>query len=126
MIEVSNGELIDRYTILTIKYSKLTDETAFGNVTNERNELTQMLEKLIDSDENIFNLEIQLFRVNEMLWDIEDKLRLKERDGEFDNEFIELARSVYKLNDERARLKREINDITKSNIVEEKSYAKWD
>ena len=118
-VPISLGELIDKITILEIKEYKLENNKA-KNVINELNQLTIILnnlnfvieEKLID----------KLREVNKNLWEIEDLIRLKEKENNFDDEFIKLARAVYKNNDERSKIKRNINIIYKSDIIEEKSY----
>ena len=118
-VPISLGELIDKITILEIKEYKL-DKNKANNVINELNQLTIILnnlnfvieEKLIDN----------LREVNKNLWEIEDLIRLKEKENNFDDEFIKLARAVYKNNDERSKIKRNINIIYKSDIIEEKSY----
>ena len=118
-VPISLGELIDKITILEIKEYKLENNKA-KNVINELNQLTIILnnlnfvieQKLID----------KLREVNKNLWEIEDLIRLKEKENNFDDEFIKLARAVYKNNDERSKIKRYINIIYKSDIIEEKSY----
>ena len=119
---ISIGELIDKITILEIKSIKIKGE-AIINIKNELIYLTKVLE---DININI-NVELveSLKRVNEQLWDIEDKIRRKEKVSEFDDIFIKLARSVYITNDKRANIKRKINLIYGSSVVEEKSYYKY-
>jgi histidyl-tRNA synthetase len=114
LVEISKGELIDKITILQIKGEKITDPEKLKNVRYEL-ETIQKLEFPTPVKE-------KLMEVNRKLWDVEDDLRLLERKGKFDDEFIEKARSVYKLNDERSRLKKIINIEEGSNIVEEKSH----
>lgn len=121
-VEISNGELVDKWTILTIKLERISDEAALKNVIQERNELTEGVQQLKVSGELIKSL----LEANISLWDIEDKIREKERLQEYDDEFISLARSVYIMNDLRAGLKREINETTNSLLVEEKSYASYE
>ena len=123
-IEVSNGEIIDKVTILKIKSEKLTDDTKLSNVMNELNSLLPILSDIgITTNDELFN---KLYTVNLKLWDIEDKLRIMESNKEFNEEFIQLARAVYYTNDERFRIKMEINLKTSSNFIEEKSYEKYD
>jgi len=114
-IPISVGELLDKISILEIK-SMFTDS---DYVTKELEELN-----LIKSTLTQYTLEheVKLKKVNEILWKIEDKIRQKEKQQQFDDEFIELARSVYKNNDERARIKKEINELTNSNYKEIKIY----
>ena len=114
LVQISKGELIDKITILEIKDDKITDPEKLKNVRHELETIrklefpTPVKEKLID--------------VNRKLCDVEDDLRLLEKKGKFDDEFVQKARSVYKLNDERSRLKKIINIEEGSNIVEEKSH----
>lgn len=122
MIETSVGEVIDKYTILDIKSERIKDDNKLINIVKEKNSLL-----LILNDNNyldLFENEIkELKQVNEKLWDIEDRIRIKESKLEFDTEFIELARSVYITNDMRFSIKNKINKLSNSNIREEKSYA---
>jgi len=117
-IPVSIGEYIDKITILAIKSRRITDKDKVRNVLRELNELVLLdSEKIIDTD-----LYRRLIRVNEDLWEVEDAIRVKEKNQQFDDQFIELARSVYRLNDRRADLKRQINLQYESELMEEKSY----
>ncbi len=120
-VEISNGELIDKWTILTIKMKRLTNETAARNAAKELEYLTECTTKLEVSDDDIK----ALFEVNLALWDIEDKIREKEHLQEFDDIFIELARSVYLFNDDRFAIKKRINKYTGSLLVEEKQYTSY-
>jgi len=117
-VPVSIGEYIDKITILAIKSRRITDKDKVRNVLRELNQLV-----LLDS-EKIINTDLyrKLIRVNEDLWEVEDAIRVKEKNQQFDQEFIELARSVYRLNDRRADLKRQINLQYESDLIEEKSY----
>ena len=124
-VEISIGELFDKLTILEIKIDKINDPAKLENVTKEWNALN---EKSIDilsifADSILFKKIDQLKNVNEELWWVEDSIRENEKKQIFDKEFVELARAVYKLNDERSEIKRQINLLTKSNIIEEKSYS---
>ncbi len=114
LVNISKGELIDKITILEIKNEKITDEDKLRNVRHE----LETIRKL----EFPTPLKERLMNVNRDLWDVEDDLRDLEKLRKFDSEFIEKARSVYKLNDERSRLKRIINVDEGSDIVEEKSH----
>ncbi len=125
MIEVSYGELFDKISILEIKSALVTDPLKFANVSHELARLLEVLRVQIQSDERIDDLSAQLHQINEALWLVEDQLRDKERDKQFDAAFVELARSVYKLNDERAKLKLELNTRLGSRIVEEKNYRPY-
>ena len=122
---VSYGELIDKITILEIKSRRITDEAKLANVRNELDMLNATWANDSASETDINSERAQLFAVNELLWDIEDHIRLKERAQEFDQEFIELARAVYFRNDERAAFKRNINLKLGSQLVEEKSYQDY-
>jgi len=115
---VSVGELIDKITILEIKKEFFTDETKIQNVETELKCLTESLPENIDVSDEFYNL----YHTNKTLWQIEDDIRKKEKLKEFDQEFIELARSVYYTNDIRAELKREINKKVGSTLIEEKQY----
>ena len=123
-IEVSNGEIVDKITILRIKESKIQDETKLANVKKELDELLPSLQLmgLKEESESFINL----LEVNQKLWQIEDDIRDKERAKEFDEEFIEIARAVYRVNDQRCVLKKQINIDTSSTLVEEKSYAEME
>tara|TARA_A100001015_G_scaffold190329_1_gene212035 strand:- start:635 stop:1018 length:384 start_codon:yes stop_codon:yes gene_type:complete len=124
-VEISNGELIDKYTILLIKKDKIKDNYKLNKVNQEINILTNYIVKL-NINFNLTNLINKLKEINSKLWNIEDNIRIKEKNKEFDDEFINLARSVYFTNDDRAKIKLEINNITKSEIIEVKSYEKYD
>ena len=118
---LSWGELIDKLTILEIKSGRLKDPAALANISKELKLLASHVEVALHSAE-VPVLKKRLSQVNEALWEIEDKIRAKEARQEFDAEFIELARSIYKRNDERAGIKRQINTALSSDLVEEKSY----
>jgi len=119
-VEVSIGEIVDKYTILTIKKIKMSNDNVIKEWDYIRNVLELNLSQVLDDV-----LTLDLYKVNENLWDVEDGIRDCERNGEFNGEFIELARSVYKLNDHRASIKKEINIKYGSNFIEEKSYQKY-
>ena len=119
-IEVSNGEIIDKITILQLKEKFITDSVKLNNVKTEMEELTSLRDKII-STPLLSTLYSLLYEVNSKLWVIEDKLRDKERN----KEFIELARSVYFTNDERAKIKKDINTASGSKLIEEKSYQEY-
>ncbi len=124
-VEVSNGELLDKFSILKIKLEKINDEFKLINIKNEIDTISKNCEEIIQSDLRLSVIFEELVSVNESLWDIEDKIRIKEKEKEFDSEFIELARSVYITNDIRFTLKNKINIITSSKLVEEKSYESY-
>jgi hypothetical protein len=121
-IYVSIGELWDKYSILLIKKEKIKDKLKLDYVNNEIKSLDKIMRYYPYQSNELF---INLKKVNEKLWDIEDKLRIKESLKTFDNEFIELARSVYYTNDERAEIKRNINIIYDSLIHEIKDYINY-
>jgi hypothetical protein len=118
---LSWGELIDKITILEIKSGRLANPAALANVEKELKLLASRADAVLHSGD-VPSLKKGLAQVNQALWDIEDRIRAKEARQEFDAEFIELARSVYKRNDERAAIKRQINTTLSSDLVEEKSY----
>lgn len=120
-VEISNGELLDKLSILQIKLEKISDPIKRINVQNEYDLLRPLCEQLLEVEE-VNKCYQELLEVNKTLWNIEDDIRSKERTKTFDATFIVLARSVYYTNDERAYIKREINKLTRSRLVEEKSY----
>jgi len=119
---ISIGELVDKITILEIKKNKLQN-SKLENVLKELSFLRKLMEKhQIEITDNLFT---QLKEINLTLWNIEDQIRIKEKKKEFDNIFIELARSVYFTNDKRSEIKKRINRLSNSEITEEKSYAEY-
>lgn len=124
-LEVSNGELIDKYTILNIKVTRLTDPEKVTFARTELNVLSTHIDKLTKKFKTLQPYIDELQRVNEVLWDIENAIRQKEQLKQFDENFITLARSVYWNNDLRGQLKLEINKITNSELREVKEYAKY-
>lgn len=124
-VEVSNGELLDKFSILKIKLERIKDEFKLINIKNEIDIISKNCEEIIKSDLRLSEIFDELIFVNESLWIIEDEIRIKEKDKEFDSEFIELARSVYLTNDIRFKLKNKINMITSSKLFEEKSYESY-
>lgn len=122
---VSWGELLDKITILQIKSERMTDEKKLLNIRRELDELNTTVEKTATLSSTTVSLMKELKLINEKLWVIEDDIRDCERKKDFGATFIELARAVYFTNDERARLKREINEAMGSTLVEEKSYAAY-
>ena len=123
VIAISIGELIDKITILEIKKNYVQEEK-LDNVNKELIQLKLSLqESQIIVDQNLIE---NLGKINSELWSIEDAIRLKEKENDFNDEFIQLARSVYIKNDERAKIKKMINIKYSSNIIEEKSYMKYD
>ncbi len=124
-VPVSFGELIDKITILEIKSERMSDPAKLANVRTELEALNATWSAAAESSQDIGALRSALKAVNEKLWDIEDAVREQEAAGSFGAGFIELARSVYINNDERARIKREINTLLGSDLVEEKSYRDY-
>jgi len=122
-IEVSNGEIIDKITILKIKLEKIKNPDKLVNIQKE-NDLLHDYMQMIKVDEN-HPLFQKLYEINLKLWEVEDLLRIKETRKEFDQEFIELARSVYFINDNRAAVKRDINQVSGSDLFEEKEYVNY-
>jgi hypothetical protein len=130
-IEISNGELLDKITILKIKLIKIKDDDKRKHLVEEHDLLVAKMMVLTDLFDNkddegeYLKLFDQLFSVNERLWRIEDQIREKESKNIFDKDFIELARSIYFINDVRSIIKKSINELTKSNIVEIKQYSRY-
>lgn len=122
---ISAGELIDKITILEIKQKQIRDPDKLIHIEQELAQLTASWQRSQYAQFEVSDLRIALSSINQRLWDIEDRIREKELLQEFDDEFIELARSVYFNNDERARLKKDINLQTGSILTEEKSYQEY-
>ena len=125
LVPVSFGELLDKIAILQIKSERIGDETKLANVRKELSALEQTWMAHPAAVKDIARLRRELKDVNERLWAIEDDIRLKEKAQAFDDEFIQLARSVYFENDTRARIKKDINLALGSAYVEEKSYQDY-
>jgi len=123
-VPISPGELLDKITILEIKSENIEDEVKLANVTTEL-KLLNLIWENTSTDSDLGDLKQELKDNNKALWDIEDKIRIKESNKEFDHVFVELARSVYIQNDKRADMKKIINLKLGSMIVEEKSYADY-
>jgi len=128
-IEVSNGEILDKYSILEIKLENISEEAKRINIIREYFELTPAVNSIYESVGSL-TVELQalyqdLLNTNKTLWNIEDQIRECEREGLFGTDFIELARSVYYTNDDRAEIKKQINVLTGSLLVEEKSYEDY-
>lgn len=125
LVETSAGELIDKITILEIKLQNIRDPSKLANIQHEHALLTTTLRQEIPQSAALAALTEALKSVNSELWQIEDAIREYERTQNFGAEFVALARAVYRTNDRRAALKREINGLLRSAIVEEKSYAAY-
>ena len=127
-IEVSNGEIIDKYTILEIKLSKIKDKQKLVNIHHEYDVLTPDVKSIYDhcKDENhLKELHNKLLDINKQLWKIEDDIRECEKANDFGDTFVKLARAVYYTNDDRSDVKKDINVFTGSDLVEEKSYEDY-
>jgi hypothetical protein len=121
-IEVSNGEIIDKLTIIQIKLERIKDKTKLANLHREYDELIKVSSSIIDTSDPLYKA---LYDVNCELWDIEDQIRDLERKKNFGDDFIQTARAVYFKNDKRSEVKRQINLKTASGLIEEKSYEKY-
>lgn len=122
LAEISAGELIDKITILEIKKIKISNNEKLNDIEKELSSLNGTMKKSIPDQNLIKDLIIKLKEINLKLWDIEDGKRAAEKENSFNEKFIELARNVYKFNDERAKIKLAINNTLGSNIKEVKSY----
>jgi hypothetical protein len=125
LVPISFGELIDKITILELKVERISDPQKVANIRRELDLLKAARARDTVADNAIAPLHAELKRINATLWDIEDRLRTCERDKVFGAEFVELARSVYRANDHRAALKRQISEVAGSPIIEEKSYRDY-
>jgi len=121
-IELSNGEIIDKLTIIEIKLERIKDKGKLLNLQKEYNELSKASSSIMSTSDALYKA---LYEVNCELWDIEDHIRDLERKKDFGKDFISTARAVYIRNDRRSQLKREINIKTSSGLIEEKSYEKY-
>ena len=124
-IETSIGDLLDKVTILEIKMNKIKDKDSLNEINKEYSSLQNTLKKDVKMNEEILALVEKLKKTNLSLWDIEDKLRESEKNKKFDKNFISLARSVYINNDNRAKIKLKINQLSGSNIKEIKGYSNY-
>jgi hypothetical protein len=124
-IPIATGELIDKITILEIKVERVTDAAKTANVRTELALLRERRDAVLPPDQKLDELARRLKAVNERIWDLEDAIRDCERRGDFGTAFVTAARAIYRTNDERASVKREINVVTGSNLIEEKSYAAY-
>lgn len=121
-IPISPGEMLDKITILEIKSERISDQSKLSNVRKELFLLREQWSKHVEEDEALTKMRHQLSAINQKLWNIEDDIRIEERNKRFGERFVELARLVYITNDERAETKKNINLYLNSEIVEEKSY----
>ena len=123
--DISYGELVDKITILTIKSERISNPEKLKNIYTELQALQKRYADYVGNRIDIPQLQELLKKINEELWDIEDAIRIKERNQEFDDEFIKIARSVYITNDKRCAVKKEIDMLLGSHITEEKSYEEF-
>jgi hypothetical protein len=123
--EISYGDLIDKMTILEIKKEQLKDPIKLHNVCTEFNSIKATYDQSVHASDTIQTLIAELKKINLKLWMLEDDIREKERTKKFDVQFIELSRSIYLMNDDRAKVKRTINEILESRLIEEKSYEQY-
>lgn len=122
---VSPGEVLDKITILEIKAINISDIKKLNNVKTELKILLKTWDEHVQNSTEILELKLQLKKVNQDLWNIEDNIRIKESKREFDDEFIQIARSVYVENDKRAAIKKAVNLLLGSELIEEKSYEDY-
>jgi len=125
LVEIAPGELIDKITILEIKTERIADPDKLNNVRVELEVLEKARDEAVEASPVLGDMAARLKKVNEVLWDIEDDIRDCERSQDFGPRFIELARSVYRSNDQRAAVKREVNELLGSKLIEEKSYTDY-
>ena len=121
-IEVSNGEIVDKLTIIQIKLERISDEKKLVNLRKEYEVLDLAVKSIIDKNDPLYQ---KLYQINCKLWDIEDNIRGMEKEKLFDKKFIETARAVYFTNDIRSEIKKQINESTGSTLIEEKSYEDY-
>ena len=124
-IQTSAGELIDKITILEIKKEKISDTKSLEIINKEYSSLVNSLKDNLKIEDPIKKLWTELKKINLKLWEVEDSIRLAEKNKKFDEGFVELARSVYKYNDTRAKIKSDINQLSGSDIKEIKQYTKY-
>jgi len=124
-VDISVGEIVDKITILEIKNQRIHDEKKLENINNELTTLRKTWDESEYAKKDISEEFDALKQVNEQLWEIEDKIREKESVSSFDKEFVDLARSVYIINDKRAEIKKTINIKVGSELIEEKSYSSY-
>ena len=122
-IEVSNGEIADKLAIIEIKLERIKDTLKQANLQKEYEILNKAVSAIIDKKHPLY---LDLYSINNQLWDIEDHIRDLERAKNFSDDFIQTARSVYFINDKRSDVKRKINEMTGSNLTEEKSYEQYE
>ena len=124
-IPVSSGELVDKISILKIKRKKIVNKSKLQNINKELSLLNKIYKNNFKKNKKIFLYEKKLVNINKKLWDIEDKIRFLESKKKYNQKFIDLARAIYVNNDERSEIKKKINKLTGSYIIEEKSYKSY-
>ena len=124
-IPVSSGELIDKISILKIKRKKIINKSKLENINHELSLLNKIYKNNFEKNKKILLYEKKLIKINKKLWDVEDKIRLLESKKNFNQKFIDLARAVYINNDQRSEIKKKINELTGSYLIEEKSYKSY-
>ena len=124
-IPVSSGELIDKISILKIKRKKIINKSKLQNINHELSLLNKIYKNNFKKNKKILLYEKKLIKINKKLWDVEDKIRLLESKKNFNQKIINLARAVYINNDERSEIKKKINKLTGSHLIEEKSYKSY-
>ena len=125
IVPVSSGELIDKITILKIKKKKIFNKSKLKNINNELSLLNEIYKNNFKNNKKLLLYEKKLIKINKKLWDIEDKIRFLESKKNFNQQFIDLARAIYINNDERSEIKKKINQLTGSRLIEEKSYKSY-
>ena len=124
-VPVSSGELIDKITILKIKKKKIFNKSKLKNINNELSLLNEIYKNNFKNNKKLLLYEKKLIKINKKLWDIEDRIRFLESKKNFNQQFIDLARAIYINNDERSEIKKKINQLTGSRLIEEKSYKSY-
>ena len=125
-IKISVGELFDKISILEIKKNKIKNSLKLDNIHKEHKLLNEICDNLYSkNDKQFYKFKKMLFDVNSKLWEIEDKIRIHEKESKFDEDFIKLARQVYKVNDERFKIKTLVNEYYNSDLIEEKEYVNY-
>ena len=125
VIPVSTGELIDKIAVLKIKKKKIFNKSKLKNINNELSLLNEIYKNNFKNNKKLLLYEKKLIKINKKLWDIEDKIRFLESKKNFNQQFIDLARAIYINNDKRSEIKKKINKLTGSRLIEEKSYKSY-
>ena len=125
IVQVSSGELIDKIAILKIKKKKIFNKSKLKNINNELSLLNEIYKNNFKNNKKLLLYEKKLIKINKKLWDIEDKIRFLESKKNFNQQFIDLARAIYINNDKRSEIKKKINKLTGSRLIEEKSYKSY-